>query len=153
MTSYFQDAKITEFKDYSMYLYLILAFLGVWLLVLSILLYRIFGLFKKLTKETIESSVVKKEADLIEKRVANLEKESRFHIQKIGFIRFNPFSELGGDHSFSLAILDNEDSGIIITSLHTRDRTRVYMKDIKRGKCASSLSKEENGALEKASKK
>jgi hypothetical protein len=67
-------------------------------------------------------------------------------------VRFNPFKELGGDHSFSLAILDSHDSGIVITSLHTRDRTRVYMKDIKKGKSESELSAEEKSALTSAEK-
>ncbi len=86
------------------------------------------------------------------KRISYLEEDTKLHIQKIGLVRFNPFRELGGDHSFSLAVLDAEDSGIIITSLHTRDRTRVYMKDIRKGKSGFELSAEEKKALGSARK-
>lgn len=92
----------------------------------------------------------RKEISSLGKRINYLEEDSKLHVQKIGLTRFNPFRELGGDHSFSLAILDAEDSGIIITSLHTRDRTRVYMKDIKKGKSSSELSVDEEKALSSA---
>jgi len=67
---------------------------------------------------------------------------------KINLIRFNPFDELGGDQSFILCLLDNTNSGVIITSLHNRDSTRVYAKAIKNGKSENlALSKEETKAL------
>ena len=87
------------------------------------------------------------ELKILGRRIDLIEEDGKFHIQKVGIIRFNPFKELGGDHSFSLAILDSHDSGIIITSLHTRDRTRVYMKDIKKGKSGFELSAEEKKAF------
>ena len=67
---------------------------------------------------------------------------------KIGLVRFNPFDELGGDQSFILCLLDNSQSGAIITSLHNRDSTRVYAKAIKNGQSENAtLSKEETKAL------
>ena len=86
------------------------------------------------------------------KRFDLLEEDGKLHIQKVGLVRFNPFKELGGDHSFSLAILDAHDSGVVITGLHTRDRTRIYMKDIKKGKSSFELSVEERKALSNAQK-
>jgi len=69
---------------------------------------------------------------------------------KINLHRFNPFEELGGDQSFILCLLDNTNSGVIITSLHNRDSTRVYAKAIKNGQSDSmALSKEETKALAK----
>jgi hypothetical protein len=49
-----------------------------------------------------------------------------------------------------LAVLDGEDNGVVITSLHTRDRTRVYMKRVLKGKGDVELSEEEKQALSKA---
>jgi Protein of unknown function (DUF4446) len=67
---------------------------------------------------------------------------------KINLTRFNPFGELGGDQSFILCLLDNVNSGVIITSLHNRDSTRVYAKAIKNGESDNlALSKEETKAL------
>ena len=142
------------------FVYVILLILGIWLLTLSFFLYRFITLFNKLSrgvevtdlKKVLEKILVKGEASaneikILGKRVDLIEEDGKLHIQKIGLIRFNPFKELGGDHSFSMAILDSHDSGIIITSLHTRDRTRVYMKDIKKGKSGFELSSEEKKAL------
>lgn len=103
---------------------------------------------KVLTKGETNTDEIK----VLDKRIGLIEEDGKFHIQKIGLVRFNPFKELGGDHSFSMAILDAHDSGVIITSLHTRDRTRVYMKDIKKGKSMFELSAEEKKALIDAEK-
>lgn len=70
---------------------------------------------------------------------------------KIYLNRFNPFEEVGGDQSFILCLLDNTKSGVIITSLHHRDFTRVYAKSIKNGESLESrLSKEEIKTLKQA---
>jgi hypothetical protein len=67
---------------------------------------------------------------------------------KINLTRFNPFDQLGGDQSFILCLLDNTNSGAIITSLHNRDSTRIYAKAIKNGESDNlALSKEETKAL------
>ena len=72
---------------------------------------------------------------------------------KIKLTRFNPFSDVGGDQSFILVILDNTNSGVIITSLHNRDNTRLYAKQIKNGQgFQSTLSREEKSALAKTIK-
>jgi len=80
----------------------------------------------------------------------NLKKASKFHLQKVGIVRFNPFSEVGGDQSFSIALLDGSNDGLVITSLYTREDNRVYGKPIKKGKSEYPLSKEEKEAINKA---
>jgi len=70
----------------------------------------------------------------------------------MGLIRFNPFNELVGDHSFSLAILDGADNGYNSYGLHTRDRSRIYAKPVVNGKCELELSAERKKALLKAQK-
>lgn len=74
-------------------------------------------------------------------------------LQKISMVRFNPFGDVGGDQSFSLAMLDGHDSGLIITSIHGRSGTRVYAKPIDLGKSKYSLSAEEKKALAQAIKR
>jgi uncharacterized protein YpmB len=72
---------------------------------------------------------------------------------KIGITRFNPFDDVGGDQSFILSILDKNNSGAIITSLHNRDITRIYAKPIKEGVGENiTLSKEEKSAIVKTIK-
>jgi hypothetical protein len=74
-------------------------------------------------------------------------------LQKISMVRFNPFGDVGGDQSFSLAMLDGHDSGLIITSIHGRGGTRVYAKPVDLGKSKYSLSAEEKKALSGAMKR
>ena len=72
---------------------------------------------------------------------------------KIGITRFNPFDDVGGDQSFILTILNQDDSGVIVSSLHNRDITRVYAKPIKNGQGDNiTLSKEEKLAIVKTIK-
>lgn len=80
--------------------------------------------------------------------------KDRFHIQKLGFLRYNPYADTGGDQSFCLCLLDETDTGIVITSLHSREQTRIYAKAIAHGKPAGyELSREETEALSQAIKK
>jgi len=79
-----------------------------------------------------------------------LTKLNENNFQKIGFIRFNPFDNDGGNISFALALLNARNDGIVISSLHGRDGTRVYSKSIKNGKSATKLTEEEKEAIEKA---
>lgn len=116
-----------------------------------------FNFFKKTKKEPenfeeilIRFQGLKKDFEKISKEMAILKKESKFSVQKVGMVRFNPFSEIGGDQSFSIALLDANNDGVIITSLYARGENRVYGKPIKIGLSNYSLSEEENGAIEKA---
>jgi len=79
-----------------------------------------------------------------------IKKEQNFSIQKIGLIRYNPFAEVGGNQSFSLALLNAQDNGVVITSLYTREGNRVYSKPIEQGQSSYPLSAEEIKALELA---
>ena len=90
--------------------------------------------------------------DNISRELENLKEENRFSIKRIGMVRFNPFSEVGGDQSFSVSLLDGENSGIVITSHYTREGNRIYGKPIKNGQSEYALSKEEKEAVEKAKK-
>lgn len=73
--------------------------------------------------------------------------------QKISILRFNPFGDTGGDQSFSLAVLDAHDSGYVLTSIHGRQGTRVYVKPVDFGKSKYSLTTEEEQALSQAMKR
>ena len=76
--------------------------------------------------------------------------KNRLNIQKAALVRFNPFAEAGGNMSFALALLDGNDSGIVISSLHAREGTRIYGKNIAQGKSDAHLTEEEKQAIEKA---
>ncbi len=73
--------------------------------------------------------------------------------QKISIVRFNPFGDTGGDQSFVLAVLDAHNSGYVLTSIHGREGTRVYVKPVDEGKSKYPLSTEEQQALSRAAKR
>jgi len=86
-----------------------------------------------------------------EKAIEKTSYDAEFHIQKVGLIRFNPFSDTGGDQSFVLALLDKNNNGVVISSLHARTSTRWYAKSILTGKGKNiELSKEEERAIKEA---
>jgi len=82
--------------------------------------------------------------------IEEMKEKNKFSIQKLGIVRFNPFSEVGGDQSFSIALLDGNNDGMVITSLYTRGSNRLYGKPIKAGSSQYSLSQEEKKAIELA---
>lgn len=86
----------------------------------------------------------------IQKNYSYLSDIAASSIQKTAIIRFNPFKHTGGDQSFVLALLDNHDSGLLLTSIHSREGTRIYIKPIAYGSSDHTLSKEEKSALETA---
>ena len=71
-------------------------------------------------------------------------------ISRIGLIRFDAFDDAGGAQSFALALVDDDGDGIVLTSLHSRPTTRVYVKAIRRGVADAPLSAEEERALKDA---
>lgn len=70
--------------------------------------------------------------------------------QKTGVVKYDALTGMGGQVSFALAMLDLKNSGIMINSIHTREGSYLYMKEITEGKCELLLGKEEEKALEKA---
>lgn len=101
-----------------------------------------------------------KQVQQVNRRLGELETEyERLSItnglasQKISVVRFNPFGDTGGDQSFSLAVLDSHDSGYVLSSIHGRQGTRVYVKPVDFGSSKYQLSVEEQQALTQAAKR
>jgi hypothetical protein len=84
-------------------------------------------------------------------RTRTMEQAGRAAIQHVGLVRFNPFREdTGGNLSFALALLDADENGIVLSSLHSRTTTRVYVKSITAGQPDQPMSEEETEALNQA---
>ncbi|MCX6029212.1 MAG: DUF4446 family protein [Chloroflexi bacterium] len=86
----------------------------------------------------------------LDAQVRAMERVSRSHVQHVGFLRFNPFRETGGDQSFALALADGEGNGVVISSLHSRDVTRVYAKPLAAWETSYQLTEEEQRAIGRA---
>ncbi|MDD5626766.1 MAG: DUF4446 family protein [Patescibacteria group bacterium] len=76
-----------------------------------------------------------------------LEKNLGFTIQKTNIVRFNAFPGEGGDQSFSIALLDQHQNGVVVSNLRNRNNDRIYAKPVKNGQSPYHLTKEELEAI------
>jgi Protein of unknown function (DUF4446) len=97
----------------------------------------------------IVHAVSRRQAEL-EARAAALEERARHSLAGISLVRFNNFDDTGGNQSFALAMADQEANGVVLSSLHARNQTRVYGKAVARGVAEGALSAEESAALREA---
>jgi len=94
-------------------------------------------------------ALLREELETINNSSKKLKKDLGFTIQKVSIVRFNPFSEQGGDQSFSIAILDKHKTGVVISNLHSRTGDRIYAKPVFGGQSKYHLTKEESEAINK----
>lgn len=71
-------------------------------------------------------------------------------IQHVGVVRYNPFPDTGSNQSFVVAMIDAGGDGFVMSSLHSRQQTRVFLKSISGGKAEGALSEEEAEAIRRA---
>ena len=95
--------------------------------------------------EMSEATVAR--VDELEGQQTELREAMRRTIQRVGLVRFNPFSDTGGDQSFSIALLDGEGDGLVVSSLFSRNDTRVFAKPVQRGQSKYHLTEEEQQAI------
>lgn len=74
----------------------------------------------------------------------------RSSYQKVGIVKYDAFGEMGGKFSFALTMLDNDNNGWILNSMHSRDGCYTYIKEIVRGESYIELSEEEAESLDQA---
>ncbi len=143
------------------FLFLSIAVIFVWLVTLTFFFARILSHYNRITKgvsnkslKTVleellqETEINKKDIDYLKQYSLKLEKDGLLHIQKVGLLRFNPFKDTGGDQSFILSLVDDNDTGVVISALYSRSGTRWYAKKIRNGKGVEyDLSEEEKKVL------
>jgi len=93
-------------------------------------------------------SLEEKNRELLKKTIEN-NKIALNGIQHVGLVRFNPFRDIGGDQSFSIALLNAHKDGLVISSLFTESGVRIYAKSVKNGSSKHQLSEEERTAISK----
>lgn len=70
--------------------------------------------------------------------------------QKIGLIKYNGFAGMGGMASFALTMLDESNDGFIMNVIHSKEGCYPYIKEVKNGKCGTTLGQQEKNSLEMA---
>lgn len=94
-----------------------------------------------------DNKFLKSNTEKNKKDIRTLYRKMEKAYQKMGLIKYDAFSQMGGQLSFSLALLDENNNGFIINSVHSTDGCYSYTKEIKNGQCAIALGKEEAEAL------
>lgn len=97
------------------------------------------------------NGVVEKNKEL-EYKLNTVERNMYYCVQKVGIVRYNAFDDVGSDLSFSIALLNNNNDGLVLSSLYTRDSSLTYAKPIAGGKSKYALSVEELKAIDTAKK-
>lgn len=82
--------------------------------------------------------------------IEEINKEQKKCIQKIGMVRYNAFQDVGSDLSFALAMLDENNDGVVLNGIYSREMSNIYAKPIEKGKSTYTVSAEEAQAIGKA---
>ncbi len=130
-----------------------LLIISLWLLVLTGYFFYSLGKIKQLYShsDTGKLDEHQKLLGTMAEQISKMRKAGASYVQRVGLVRFNPFQDVGGDQSFSLALLDGDGNGVVISSLHSRAVTRTYAKPIIGGKSLRhDLSQEEERAIAQA---
>ena len=91
--------------------------------------------------------------EVLMSRLANCENDSNISLKKVAVVNFDAFDDVTGKLSFALAILNNNNDGIILTSLYGHNSCNTYVREIVGGQTPIKLLDEENAALENAKSK
>ena len=99
--------------------------------------------FKKLDELAVKT-------DASEEKIKEIYKKLKQTYQKNGIVRYDAFHEMGGNLSFALTMLDEENSGWIFNAMHSRGGCYTYIKEIVKGESYIELAEEEKESLERA---
>lgn len=123
-------------------------------------LYRRYDLFMRgKDAETMEDLIIQMMEDIQELKsqdrankdsIRNINKNIRGSFQKFGMVKYNAFKGMGGNLSFTFALLDYTNTGFVINSVHSREGCYLYVKEVDRGQTEVLLGNEEKEALEQA---
>lgn len=90
------------------------------------------------------------ELNKIDTRLDKVELKLRASVDRAELLRFRAFENVGSDLSFAFALLNQEGSGVVLSSIHNREEARVYAKPVKEGISTYSLTGEEKEVINRA---
>ena len=97
-----------------------------------------------------DNDYIKQEAEKNRKDIKDIQKRMEYCYQKLGIVKYDAFSQMGGQLSFCLALLNEKDDGFILNSVQSSEGCYTYTKEVKKGECAITLGEEEKKALDQA---
>jgi len=95
--------------------------------------------------DTVDQTV--RRMDVLEQAIAVLQAQMPGCVQRVNLVRYDAFEDVGGEQSFSMALLNGQGDGIVLTSVYSRSDVRVYAKAVQNGRASHALSREEEGVL------
>ena len=93
---------------------------------------------------------VEKQNKEISNNIEELNTNLKDCIKKVGMVRYSAFQDTGSDLSFSLALLDEYNTGVVLNGIYSREISNIYAKPIKEGKSSYTLSTEEKESIQRA---
>ncbi len=102
-----------------------------------------------LTKTLTEVRAAKTDMQTLEANQQAMREQMKNCVQKVKLMRYNAFADTGSDLSYSLALLDENNNGVVLSSIYGREDNRTYAKPIENGKSTYNLSDEEKQVLPK----
>lgn len=103
-----------------------------------------------ITKHIEDIEKVKADNESLMNQYDEIKSKINKAVQKTAILRYKAFEDVGSDLSFSLALLDDENSGVIVTSIYGRNESTVYAKPIDNGISRYDMSEEEEEVLQRA---
>ena len=95
-----------------------------------------------------DNKFIKTSTEKNRKDIQSLYKKFENAFQKVGIVKYDAYNQMGGQLSFSLALLDENDNGFVLNSVHSTEGCYSYTKEVKNGMCEISLGDEEKMALD-----
>lgn len=155
------------YQLYSMYLWAALValflVLAIWVITLQLRMNRLVRHYNRVLSDSENGTLgealdryierlddVSSQMDDLTQTCEAVETHVRRAIQRIGVVRFNPFADTGSDQSFAVALLDQNGTGIVFSSLFSRSSTRIFAKPVVDGKSTHVLTDEEQEAIDQA---
>lgn len=108
------------------------------------------SLEKEIGDMFLENASLREATEKNKRDIRTLYRNMEKTFQKVGLVKYDAFSQMGGKLSFSLALLNEKNDGFIINTVHGSDGSYTYSKEIKRGVCDLALGEEEQKALNMA---
>lgn len=95
-----------------------------------------------------DNKFIKTSTEKNRKDIQSLYRKFESAFQKVGIVKYDAYNQMGGQLSFSLALLDENDNGFVLNSVHSAEGCYSYTKEIRNGMCGISLGDEEKKALD-----
>jgi hypothetical protein len=155
------------YSAYGLYLWIglvaLTAILLVWLITMQIQVGRMVNHYQRLVRDVDRGNLqqildqqyhlatqTEEEVAILREATETLKEDLRACLQRVALVRFKAFHDVGGDQSFSLAMLDDRSDGVVFTTLFSRDGCRTYAKPVLKGQSRYALTDEEREAIKQA---